>query len=265
MNDVYINNRRIWDERARMRMAHTETARPADIHDPLAVADPLNWIDRPVTGKRILCLAAGGGKHGPLFAKAGAIVTIVDISPEMLALDRKVASELGVQVAAVEASMDNLPMLTEGGFDVVVQPVSTCYVPDVRKVYAEVARVLVPAGIYISQHKQPAALQAEATCSGRGYLITEPYRRENPLPKLQGDFIHRESGALEFVHTWEALIGGMCQNGLVIEDLLEPRHSDHRSTYLPPFVTIKARKRLVQTWSITALQSPAPTPRFRPS
>ena len=81
MNDIYIHNRRIWDERARRRAGHTETAARSDFADPLAAADPLGWIPRPVTGKRILCLAAGGGKHGPLFAKAGAIVTVVDISP----------------------------------------------------------------------------------------------------------------------------------------------------------------------------------------
>ena len=248
MNDVYIHNRRVWDERARQRMTHTETAGRGDTKDPLAAADPLGWIERLVTGKRILCLAAGGGKHGPLFAKAGALATVVDISPEMLALDRKVATEMGVHVRTVEASMDSLAMLPENGFDVVVQPVSTCYVPDVRKVYAEVARVLVPTGIYISQHKQPASLQAEAMFSGRGYLVTERYHREGSLPVARGDLSHRESGAMEFLHTWEDLIGGMCRSGFVIEDLIEPRHSDQRSSYLPPFVTIKARKRLGQNF-----------------
>ena len=243
MNQVYMHNRRVWDERARQRMAHTETAGRKEIKDPLAAADPLGWIERPISGKRVLCLAAGGGKHGPLFARAGAIVTVVDISAEMLALDRKIASELGVQVRTVEASMDGLPMFAESSFDVVVQPVSTCYVPDVHKVYAEVARVLAGDGLYISQHKQPAAMQAEAVFNGRGYLITELYRRESPLPVVHGDLAHRESGAMEFVHTWEDLIGGMCQAGFVIENLIEPRHSDQRAGYLPPFVTIKGRRR----------------------
>ena len=242
MNDIYIHNRRVWDERARQRSHHTETAARSDFANPLAAADPLGWIPRPVIGKRILCLAAGGGKHGPLFAKAGAIVTVVDISPEMLALDRKVANDWGVQVRTVEASMDNLAVLPDVSFDVVVQPVSTCYVPDVRKVYAEVARVLIPTGLYISQHKQPGSLQAEAIVSGRGYLVTELYRRDTPLPVVHGDFMHRESGAVEFLHTWESLIGGMCRSGFVIEDLVEPRHSDQRAAYLPPFVTVKARR-----------------------
>src|SRR5688572_24794515 len=240
MNPIHAHNRRMWDERARRGLAHTETALRADLKDPLAAADPCGWIERPVTGKRILCLAAGGGKHGPLFAKAGAIVTVVDISPEMLALDRKVSAEFGVAVRAIEASMDDLSMLADGSFEVVVQPVSTCYVPEVRKVYAEVARVLVDGGLYISQHKQPASLQAEAVWNGRGYVVTEPYQRNGPLPVMEGDFGHRERGAMEFIHSWEDLVGGMCRSGLVIEDLIEPRHIDQRARYLAPFVTIKA-------------------------
>jgi hypothetical protein len=98
----------------------------------------------------------------------------------------------------------------------------------------------------MSQHKQPASLQAEAVFNGRGYLITERYRRDGPLPVVRGDFAHRESGAMEFLHSWEDLIGGMCRAGFVIEDLIEPRHSDQRAGYLPPFVTVKARKRRVQ-------------------
>lgn len=242
MNPVYAHNRRTWDERARRGAMHTESASVSQLKDPLAAADPCGWIERPVVGKRILCLAAGGGKHGPLFAKAGATVTIADISPEMLAQDRKIAAQLGMSLRLVETSMDDLSMLGDASFDVVVQPVSTCYAADVRKVYGEVARVLIAGGLYISQHKQPASLQAAAVWSSRGYLITEPYQRSGPLPVVEGDFGHRERGALEFIHTWENLIGGMCRSGFVIEDLLEPRHSDQRAQYLPPFVTIKARR-----------------------
>ena len=37
-----------------------------------------------LAGLRVLCLAAGGGWHGPLFASLGAEVTVVDISGEMI-------------------------------------------------------------------------------------------------------------------------------------------------------------------------------------
>ena len=142
-------------------------------------------------------------------------------------------------------------MRSPASFEIVIQPVSTCYVPDVGAVYREVARVTSPGGLYISQHKQPASLQGDAGPWSGGYLLREPYYRSGPLPAAGHGLLHRESGTLEFLHRWEDLLGGMCRSGFVIEDLIEPRHADaraepgsfgHRSQFLPPYVTIKARR-----------------------
>src|SRR5438093_277152 len=83
----------------------------------------------------------------------------------------------------------------------------------------------VAGGLYISQHKQPASLQADVQPSPRGYELTEPYYRERPLPAVAGS-LHREPGTLEFLHRWEELLGGLCRAGFVIEDVIEPRHAD---------------------------------------
>ena len=264
MSSFLEHNRQAWDERMRRRDSHTECAGDADFRDPLAAADPLGWLGGNVRGRRILCLAAGGGKHGALFAAAGAEVTVVDLSPAMLERDRAVAAQRGLKLRAVEASMTDLSMLAEGSFDAVVQPVSSCYVPDVLVVYREVARVIAPGGLYISQHKQPACLQAEALPSGRGYLLSEPYYRSGPLPPVLPGLQHREAGTVEFLHRWEELLGGLCRSGFVIEDLIEPKHGDaraepgtfaHRSHFVPPFVTLKARR-------IRSAEPSAGTPRL---
>jgi hypothetical protein len=124
-------------------------------------------------------------------------------------------------------------------------------VPDVLAVYREVARVTAPGGLYISQHKQPASLQAEVLPAGRGYVLSEPYYRSGPLPPVIDGCLHREAGTMEFLHRWEELIGGLCRAGFVLEDFVEPRHGDmlsdpgtfkHRSAFVPPFVTLKARR-----------------------
>ena len=171
-------------------------------------------------------------------------MTVVDISPEMLALDRQVAEERGLNIRVVEASMDDLSALAAGQFDIVIQPVSTCYVPDVTRVYREVSRVTAPGGLYLSQHKQPASLQADVYSSARGYELIEPYYRTGPLPAVVGS-PHREEGTLEFLHRWEELIGGLCRAGFVVEDSLEPLHAEaqaqpgtfaHRSRYVAPYV-----------------------------
>jgi SAM-dependent methyltransferase len=228
----------------------TRPAKDEQFLDPLPQVDPLGWLGGDIRGKRCLCLAAGGGKHGPIYASAGAMVTVVDISAAMLALDREVAAERGYELRTVEASMDNMPMLTAAEFDLVIHPVSTCYVPDVGAVFREVARILRPGGIYVSQHKTPTSMQTDVTPAARGYELLEPYYRAGPLPPVVGSR-HREEGTLEFLHRWEELIGGMCRSGFVIEDLVEPVHAaadaergsfEHRSRYVAPYVRIKARR-----------------------
>ena len=124
------HNTRAWD---RLAEAGAALARPAV---DAAFADPRGWLGggaagRPwlperLDGLEVLCLAAGGGKHGPLYAAAGARVTVVDLSPAMLALDRQVARERKIDLEIVQGSMDDLSMLGAGRFDLVIHPVSSC-------------------------------------------------------------------------------------------------------------------------------------------
>jgi SAM-dependent methyltransferase len=247
---AHDHNRRAWDARVRHRQRFTEPARDEELLEPLRIVDGVHWLGGDIRGLRVLCLAAGGGRHSTLYAAAGAVVTVVDISGAMLELDREVATQRRLDIRTIQSSMDNLPMLDDGEFDVVIHPVSTCYVPDVRRVYREIARVTRGGGLYISQHKQPVSLQADVTASARGYELVEPYYRAGPLPPVAGS-LHREEGTLEFLHRWEQLLGEMCRAGFVIEDLIEPMHSDqgaakdsfcHRSTFVAPYVRVKARR-----------------------
>ncbi|MBA4019686.1 MAG: class I SAM-dependent methyltransferase [Pirellula sp.] len=260
---VHDHNRRAWDALVAKKQRFTRPAQDEELHDPLGTVDGAGWLGGSVAGKRVLCLASGGGSQSILYAAAGAEVTVVDISPAQLALDREAAAERGLQVRTVEASMDDLQALREASFDVVIHPVSTCYLPEVRRVFQEVARVTVAGGLYISQHKTPQSLQAEQRPSGRGYELAEPYYRSGPLPPVVGSRL-REEGTLEFLHRWEDLVGGICRAGFVIEDLLEPMHAKadappgafgHRAMFVAPYVRIKARR----SGSTTTGSSPTPT------
>jgi len=249
MPDPRHHNRLAWDRRAELGETFTRPIREDELRPENLCIDP--WAaTEGVAGKQLLCLAAGGGRQGPLYAAAGAIVTVVDISDRQLDLDRRIAAERGLSIRTLCASMDDLSALPAVSFDIVIHPVSTCYLPQVAPVYRQVAAVTRPDGLYVSQHKQPASLQAEVKPSKRGYEITETADHPGPLPAVSHSR-HREPGTLEFLHTWEQLIGGLCRAGFVIEDLTEPRHGDraakpgefgHRSRFLPPYVRIKARR-----------------------
>ncbi len=245
--DPRAHNRRAWNDLVARKQRFTRPASDEDV----ALRQLTRWLAEGVAGKRMLLLGAGGGHLSMVRAAAGAIVTVVDLSDDMLALDQEQSAQRGLSVRTVQASMDDLGMLEPASFDIVEQPVSTCYVPDVRTVYRQVARVLVPGGLYLSHHKEPTSLQAgiRPTASG-GYELTEPYYREGPLPPVVGSR-HREPGTLEFLHRWEQLLGGLCRSGFVIEDLYEakrgradaaPGSFEHRCLYIAPYVSIRARR-----------------------
>jgi SAM-dependent methyltransferase len=243
-------NRRAWNQLARQRQRFTRAAGDAEFANPLELLDGQGWLGPSIQGRSLLCLAAGGGRQGPLYAAAGARVTVVDISAAQLELDRAVAAERQLALRTVETSMDDLSMFRDAEFEIVIQPVSTCYLPDLAPMYREIARVTAPSGLYISQHKQPTSLQVDARPSELGYVLREPYYRTGPLPSVSGS-LHREEGTLEFLHRWEEILGLMCRSGFAIEDLTEPVHADqqavtasfgHRSCFVAPYVRVKARR-----------------------
>ena len=148
--------------------------------------------------------------------------------------------------------MDNLSMLGDATFDLVHQPVSTCYVPKLAPVYREIARVLRPGGLYISQHKQPGSLQVTHRDAKDRYVLGIEYYHVGALPHVP-DHSYREPGAVEYLHTWEELVGELCRAGFVLEDLSEPLRADraaspghfgHRGCFVPPYLRLKARRKV---------------------
>ncbi|KAG0950774.1 hypothetical protein G6F31_013733 [Rhizopus arrhizus] len=84
---------------------------------------PLDWLG-DVRGRRILCLASGGGQQAPVLAAAGADVTVFDLSDGQLEQDRQVAARDGLQLRTVQGDMRDLHAFANGSFDVVFQPIS---------------------------------------------------------------------------------------------------------------------------------------------
>lgn len=227
-----------------------KVASDEECRDPINSLDGRGWLPASVAGLDVLCLASGGGWQSILYASASARVTVVDLSGGMLELDRREAARRGLSVTTIEGSMDDLSMLHEESFDIVHQPVSTCYVPSVVTVYEQIARVLRDGGLYISQHKQPTSAQITQRTKRDHFVIGIEYFHEGPLPKVD-DTSYRESGAVEYLHRWDELVGGLCRAGFVLEDLREPRRADYkapvehfgyRGRFIPPYVRLKARR-----------------------
>jgi len=246
-----LQNIHAWDRLAREGHVLATPVTDEELRDPMKVIDEIGWLGKSIRGWRVLCLAAGGGRHGPLYCAAGSMVTVVDLSPEMLKLDRQVAFERKMDIRLIESDMCNLRSLQDGEFDLVVHPVSTCYVSQVPEVFQEVARVLRIGGLYISQHKQPINLQASLLPVAGKYVIERPAKTGGIAdPSVQASRL-REPGTREVIHSLQTILGGICRAGFVIEDFAEPQHGKieqhpgtfgHRCAFQPPYIRIKTRR-----------------------
>ena len=136
-----------------------------------------------VQGMSVLCLAGGGGQQSAVFSLLGANVTVLDLTPEQLESDELTARHYGYTVKTIQGDMRDLSMLLEAHYDRVYHPISTLFVPNLREVYREVARVLKPDGLYSADYAVPLLYMAENKgWDGKGHTlyITEPYREAEP-------------------------------------------------------------------------------------
>jgi ubiquinone/menaquinone biosynthesis C-methylase UbiE len=95
-------------------------------------------------GGEVLEIAAGTGRNLP-FYPAGVRLTCVELSPEMLAVARRRAGELGRAADLRVGDAQDLPF-GDASFDAVVCTLGLCTIPDDRKAVAEASRVLRPGG-----------------------------------------------------------------------------------------------------------------------
>jgi SAM-dependent methyltransferase len=164
---------------------------------------PMEWFP-PLAGADVLCLASGGGQQGPVFAAAGARVTVFDNSPAQLKQDQLVAEREALSITTVEGDAANLSMFANESFDLVFNPCSTVFMPDVRAVWKECARVLRPGGILMTGSMNPVHYIFDLYKADEGVLeVTHsiPYSDLTSIPREDLEE-HMEKGLpVEFGHS----------------------------------------------------------------
>ena len=209
---------------------------------------PRDWLE-PLTGKRVLCLACGGGQQGPVLAAAGAEVTVLDNSPAQLAQDRLVAEREGLAVRCVEGDMRDLSAFADGAFELVFHPVSNCFIDEVRPVWREAFRVLAPGGSLLAGFCNPMLFCFDDALRKRGTFRLahpQPYSDVDSLSPEQRARFEREGEPLEFGHTLDDQIGGQIDAGFVLAGFYEDGKgwTEARSlaTFFPPTMATRALK-----------------------
>jgi SAM-dependent methyltransferase len=258
MGDVGDHNRRAWDRMVENGNRWTVPVSPEVIGKArrgrwqvfLTPQRPVprSWFP-PLSGSRVLCLASGGGQQGPVLAAAGAKVTVLDYSPRQLEQDRRVAERDGLRLRTVEGDMRDLSCFPDRTFDLVFNPVSVTFVPEVRPVWREACRVLRPGGRLLSGFDNPVVHIFDVAAYDRGELVVAnglPYSDVRSLSEDDLERCRREGTPLEFGHTLEELIGGQTEAGFVIDRFYEDRYpeEDHDplGEYTATFIATRALK-----------------------
>ncbi|WP_149499543.1 class I SAM-dependent methyltransferase [Roseiconus lacunae] len=242
-------NRRAWDNIARSRHRWFTPA-PADqivqakagefsIRLTACKQIPQDWLG-DIRGRRILALAAGGGHQGPILAAAGASVTVVDISEGQLEIDQRMADEHDLDLQTTRCDMADLGHFDDASFDMVINPCSVNFAPDVRPIWHETARVLRDGGVMIAGLIQPVNYLFDETARDDRKLTVRfqiPYS-DLDLPDDERDRTIGPERPIDFGHTLTDLIGGQLDAGFHLTAIMEDTWggddvlSEHIATFL---------------------------------
>jgi 2-polyprenyl-6-hydroxyphenyl methylase/3-demethylubiquinone-9 3-methyltransferase len=163
---------------------------------PLHELNPvrLRFVDEraPLTGRVVLDIGCGGGLLSEAMARAGAHVTALDLSAELLAVARLHARQSGVVVDYREVPVESLAAASPGTFAAITCMEMLEHVPEPASVVNSIARLLRPGGdaFFSTLNRTPRAyLQAVL---GAEYLLrllprgTHSYERFIRPSELEG-------------------------------------------------------------------------------
>jgi SAM-dependent methyltransferase len=228
MDPIAQYNQRRWAALVRANAIFTRPQLDLDEATARAFVDAEGRLG-DVRGKRVLCLASGGGQQSAAFALLGAQVTVVDLCAEQLERDRAVAKHYSLSLELVQADMRDLSALPAAAFDLVYQPYSINFVPDARAVFCEVARLLPDGGRYYLHCANPcfAGLLMQEW-DGNAYPLRRPYVDGAEVHYLDESWIFGGDtpaapidGPREYKHTLGTLINGLIEQGFIIQRVLE--------------------------------------------
>jgi SAM-dependent methyltransferase len=226
-----------------------EAARKGDVSGVVLIGhEPVirEWLPESLEGVRILGLASGGGQQGPLLAAAGAIVTIFDNSPAQLDRDREVAQRERLTIETVLGDMRDLSVFADGSFDVVINPVSNVFCPELASVWAECHRVLVPGGRLLVGFMNPDIFifDFDALDNRKEFVVKYSIPYGDTWSLTAAELAAKNDQPLEFSHTMSEQVGGQLAAGFVVVGWDEaPHHADLTAKYLPGYFATLAIKR----------------------
>jgi ubiquinone/menaquinone biosynthesis C-methylase UbiE len=195
-------------------------------------------------------LASGGGQQAPIFAALGAEVTLLDASPRQLAQDQFVAERDNLTIKLIEGDTADLSAFKDESFELIFNPVSTLFVPDLEPVWRECYRVLRVGGLLMTGFMNPDEFVFDPVAiDDEGAFIVKyplPYVEYETLSQKELEQRVRSKEMFHFSHTMEAQLGGLTKAGFVITGFYEDRRPEKDGNpirhYMPSNYVVRCRK-----------------------
>jgi SAM-dependent methyltransferase len=253
--DILTHNRSAWNQQVRdgnqwtipVGDAELEAAAKGDyriILTPYKIV-PKDWLG-DIQGKHILCLASGGGQQGPVLAAAGANVTVFDNSDAQLERDRELSERYNLGIDTVQGNMQDLNCFADQIFDLIIHPVSNCFIDDIIPVWEESYRVLKTGGSLLSGFCNPILYMIdwqEGERSGQCKLkYAIPYSDLDSLSPEEKKKYLQEMTPFEFGHSLTDQIQGQIGACFVIAGFYEDKGDEFLDHFTDSFIVTRALK-----------------------
>ncbi|WP_124068411.1 class I SAM-dependent methyltransferase [Clostridium sp. E02] len=186
-------------------------------------AVPHNWFPG-FKNLNVLGLACGGGQQIPIFSALGANVTLLDNSDIQIQKDIIVAKENNLDIKTIEGDMSNLQCFSDESFDLVFNPVSTIYVPEISMVFKEVYRVLKPGGRFLAGFVNPIRFIFDSLSMHDKKLIIKykiPFNAFEQLDNRVLNKIIKLNYKICYGHSLNEIIGKQLKTGFTMVDFYE--------------------------------------------
>lgn len=206
---------------------------------------PKSWFPN-MPGLTILGLASGGGQQCPIFAAAGASVTVLDNSPLQLEQDRFVARRDGLSMTSILGDMRDLSQFPSDSFDLIFNPCSMSFVSDPHVVFGQSYRVLKSGGRLLCGFTNPARfIFDEDKLAANQFEVRHklPYSDTTHLSHGELQKLRSENEPFMCSHSLENLIAGQIKAGFSILDMFEDvSDKDPIAQFLPVYFATCAEK-----------------------
>lgn len=254
--DIAKHNRKAWDHQVDGKNQWTipvdhetiEKARQGIVSLVLTptIVVPMSWYDG-IKSKKILCLASGGGQQAPVFAAAGADVTLLDNSPNQLKQDEMVGKKEHLTIKTVLGDMRDLSMFEDETFDLIFHPVSNLFIDDIKPVWKHAYRILKKGGRMLAGFCNPLLFiyDYQAWEKDQSFVTKYkiPYADIDQLPKEELKRRIEDEEPLEFGHSLDDQIGGQIEAGFDIHGFYEDMFGhEFLDEYIKTFIATLAIK-----------------------